>query len=719
MKRLLYILLIVVVSLLISPDAALAQLDARDISRAQRNGQQMSLGGANTFGGMAQDGMDMGQNGGMMQENGDSTATQRIRKPLESYYFEDSIRALPNFQWTIDKDMNDVVISPLDTTLMNWRIDYPYYLKGVGDMTMGGLGQATLPFNYFERPDSPDFSFAQPYDSYTYRMDNVPFYNSKTPYFNLMYLESGQKRYREEHFEVVMAHNVSPTTSFNVNYKSRGTNGLYDWQRTRNKNLSAAFAHTGRQYSVHAGYIHNRIEQRENGGAVGLWAVADTTFEHPSGIPMKLAESKANNSYRNNTFYIKQAYALPLVPLTDYDFSVANLPAVYFGHVFEYNSWSKLYTDERAAYTDERGELDENGEYVPTTDNYYYQDWFISPKTTRDSIRERVVSNKLFVEAQPWDRNGAVGRLGGGVGVDLHYYSHFDWDSYFEGKQAVDKRTAWYAYGAVSGKIKRFVDWGANAKYYPSGYRGGDMSLSGYLTLTARFRGHPVILSGRFSQTRQSPSYWQDNLFSNHYVWSNSFDKEDETRLEVSLEIPSWALEFGAWQGVVSNKIYYGANSLVAQHSDAISLTSLYARKDFRLGGFHLDHRVLLQWSTNQEVIPVPLCSAYLSYYYEFWVEKKHVLRMQIGIDGRFNTSYYAPAYNPALSAFYNQRDYKMGNYPYLDAYITAKWKRMRIFLKYQHVNQGLFGNGEFMTIAGHPQNPGMFKMGISWGFYD
>ena len=275
MKRLLHILLIVVVSLLISPDAALAQLDARDISRAQRNGQQMSLGGANTFGGMAQDGMDMGQDGGMMQENGDSTATQRIRKPLESYYFEDSIRALPNFQWTIDKDMNDVVISPLDTTLMNWRIDYPYYLKGVGDMTMGGLGQATLPFNYFERPDSPDFSFAQPYDSYTYRMDNVPFYNSKTPYFNMMYLESGQKRYREEHFEVVMAHNVSPTTSFNVNYKSRGTNGLYDWQRTRNKNLSAAFAHTGRQYSVHAGYIHNRIEQRENGGAVacGLWRI--------------------------------------------------------------------------------------------------------------------------------------------------------------------------------------------------------------------------------------------------------------------------------------------------------------------------------------------------------------------------------------------------------------------------------------------------------------
>ncbi len=712
MKRLLYIALVMAMSVVMLPSEAYAQLNAADISRAQRNGQNVSLGGESTYGNFADDGT------GEPQEGEDTTKVKRIRKPLESYYFDDSIRALPNFQWTVGRSMNEVRVAPLDTLLTNWRIDYPYYLKGVGDMTLGGLGQSTLPFNYFDRPDSPDFEFAQSYDSYTTRADNVPFYNSKTPYFNMMYLESGQKRYREEHFEVVAAHNVSPATSFNVNYKSRGTRGLYNWQSTKNHNLSVAFAHTGKRYSIHAAYINNRITQRENGGAVGLWAVADTTFEHPSGIPMKLAESEAENSYRNNSFFVKQAYAVPLVPVTDYDFSLAGLPTVYFGHIFEYNSWTKLYTDKRASYTNDRGKMDETGEYV-AVDSMYYQNWYISPTVTRDSIRERVVSNKLFVEAQPWNRNGAVGRLGGGVGVDLYYYSHLDFDSYLSGKYMVDKRTAWYAYGSISGKIRRAIDWGADARFYPSGYRGGDMSLNAYLTLTARLRGRPVILSGRFSQTRQSPSYWQDNLFSNHYAWSNSFDKENETRFEVSLKIPNWAFELGAWQGVVSNKIYYGANSLVAQESDAISLTSLYARKDFRLGGFHFDHRVLLQWSTNQEVIPVPLCSAYLSYYYEFWVEKKHVLRMQIGIDGRFNTSYYAPSYNPALSAFYNQRDYKVGDYPYLDAYITAKWKRMRIFLKYQHVNMGLFGNGEFVTVAGHPQNPGMFKMGISWGFYD
>ena len=178
--------LLVVAFLAALPVDAFAQLDARDIARSQRAGQGNALGGSNPF--------DTRQEGEEGDEQRDSTRVRRDRKPLESYYFNDSIRALPNFMWTVDRDMNDVEIMPLDTTLSNWRIDHPYQLKGVGDMTLGGLGQSTLPFNYFDRPTSSDFSFAQSYDSYTYRMDNVPFYNSKTPYLNFTYLESGQKR---------------------------------------------------------------------------------------------------------------------------------------------------------------------------------------------------------------------------------------------------------------------------------------------------------------------------------------------------------------------------------------------------------------------------------------------------------------------------------------------------------------------------------------------
>jgi hypothetical protein len=209
-----------------------------------------------------------------------------------------------------------------------------------------------------------------------------------------------------------------------------------------------------------------------------------------------------------------------------------------------------------------------------------------------------------------------------------------------------------------------------------------------------------------------------DNWLSNHYMWQNNFGKENETRFNVSFTVPDHGIELGFWQSVVTDKIYYGADCKPAQHGGAVSLTSIYAQKDFNIKGLHLNHRVLVQMSSNNEVVPVPLVSAFLSYYYEFWV-KRDVLRVQIGLDGRYNTSYYAQGYNPALSVFYNQREVQVGNYPYVDAFVSAKWKRMRILLKYQHLNKGLFGNGEAFQIARYPLNPGMFKIGISWAFYD
>ena len=715
MRRLFAISLLMFAVALLLPEVSYAQIDAAAIARAQREnqGNNVDMYG-NPIPGMEGD-PRAGEEG--MAADSTQTKKKREKRALESYYFSDEVRALPNWKWTMDKDYNRVNIMPLDTTLTDWRIDYVFYRKGVGDMALGGLGQSSQPTNWFERRQGEDFTFARSYDAYTARPDNVVFYNSKKPITNLLYLESGQKRYREEHFELVHSQNITPSTSANINYKARSTMGKYDWQRTKNRVLSLAVAHTGKRYSVHAAYMHNNIDTRENGGVVGEWAIADTIFEMPSGVPMRLASSQAENRYRNHTLLLRQVFAIPLQRVTEYDFSLADLSAVYVGHQIEYNTWSKVYTDKRATYTNDRGEITEDGKYIPTTHSYY-ENWFITPESTRDSISERLLSNKIFVQVQPWDRNGAVSTIDAGIGVDLHTYSYLRLKDYLTGKMTRDKRTSWYIYGSTGGKIKRYADWGADVKYYPSGYRGGDLSVGANITLRAYILEHPLILSGRFRQELRSPGYWQENLFSNHYTWFNSFDKESETRFEVNFSVPDIALEIGAWQGVMGNMIYYDNNSHVTQHSGTVSLTSLYARKDFRIAGLHLDHRALVQFTSNESVLPVPTFSAFLSYYYEFWV-KRDVLRVQIGVDGRFNTAYYAPSYNPALSAFFNQREVKLGNYPYLDLFVAAKWKRMRILLKFQHLNQNLFGNGEYFQVAHYPLNPRMFKFGISWSFYD
>lgn len=701
----------VLMVLSLSVPIALRAQSAADIMRAQRNGTYNDQAG---YGANPYDDEEEGEEGMMPQ---DSTKKQRMRKPLESYYFNDSIRALPNFEWYVNRNFNRLDIHPIDTLLDDWRIDYPFYRKGVGDMAIGSLGQASQPLDYNDRQRQENFSFSQPYYIYNYTLENVPFYNVKKPFILMSYRESGQKRYREENFGITVAQNISPSSGFNVNYNARGTKGKYEWSRTKNHNTSVAFSHTGKRYSVFAAYLNNHIEQRENGGVVGLWAVRDTTFEMPSGVPMKLASAEAQNIYRNNAVFVKQVMAIPLQRVTDYDFSLADLSTVYIGHTFEYNTWSKTYTDKYATYTNDRGDRNENGEYIPTQ-GVYYDHWYIDPLKTRDSLCERVISNRVYVQAQPWRRDSALGTLDGGVGVDVHTYSQFAIGDYLSGRYVRDRRTSWFVYGSIDGRIKKYVEWNADFKLYPSGYRGGDISIGGDIAFKAYVKGHMLRLSGRFRQENRSADYWHEHLFTNHFVWNNSFDKENETRFEAALTVPDYGIEVGVKQGVYNNKIFYNDKSVVTQHNGAVSLTSIYARKDFTIKGLHLNHRVLVQLSSDQTVAPVPLVGAYISYYYEFWV-KRDVLRLQAGIDGRFNTAYYAPGYNPALSVFYNQREWSTGNYPYLDAFITAKWKRMRIFLKYQHFNKGLFGNNEYFSVAGYPLNPGMFKMGISWGFYD
>ncbi|MFI3280772.1 MAG: putative porin [Rikenellaceae bacterium] len=657
------------------------------------------------------------ENPGQRENPTDSLEQEKKRKPLESYFFNDSIRALDNFSWTIDKEYNKIYTMPLDTALTTWRIDYPYNKVGVGDMSLGGMGQSTQPINYFRRETYQDFIFAQTFDAYIYDMQNVTFTNLKTPFTQLSYIESGQKSYREVNFGIVHAHNISPSTGFKIDYKSRNTKGEYNRQDTKNKNLAATFSHTGKFYSAHVGYINNKIVTEENGGVVGEWVIRDTVYDMSIGVPMKLTDAEAGNTYRNNAIFVDQSIAIALEPVTERDFSLSHLSTVYIGHSFEYNRWSKLYTDVYATYTDERAGKDADGEYYSEVKEYY-DNWYINPSASRDTLFEQVISNRLYVQAQPWNRDGVVGTINGGIGVDLHTYSQFDMSSYLSGKLSTDKRTSYFAYGSLDGKIKQYVDWGANLKIYPAGYRAGDYSASAHLALKAYIQDMPMILTGAISSENSSPSYWQENLFSNHFVWFTPLSQENKTRLEAKFEIPSLALELSAWQEVVTDKIYYDANSLVAQSNDIISVSGLYARKDFRIGGFHLDHRVLMQWSTDQTVVPLPLFSAYFSYYYDFWV-KENVLRMQIGTDGRYTSSYYLPGYNPALSTFYNQRESEQGGYPYLDAYVAGKWKRMRIYLKYQHINQGLFGNNSYFQVADYPLNPGMFKIGISWGFYD
>jgi uncharacterized membrane protein YgcG len=207
-------------------------------------------------------------------------------------------------------------------------------------------------------------------------------------------------------------------------------------------------------------------------------------------------------------------------------------------------------------------------------------------------------------------------------------------------------------------------------------------------------------------------------MLTNHYRWDNDFGKISTTRLEASVSVPRWKLYGSFGYGLLSNNIYYNTEGIASQNTSAMSVISANLHKDFQLWKFHLENRATLQFSSNNEVMPLPLLALNLRWYFQFDVVK-NVMKMQIGANGLFTTKWYAPAFNPVVGVFHNQTEREYGNCPYIDAFVNIQWKRVSLFVKAINVNMGWpCKQTDYFTAAGYIAPQRAIKFGIKWPFW-
>lgn len=635
------------------------------------------------------------------QQNKQTDTTKRKpRKPLESFFFDDSLRRTRIFAWNVNTAFNTIKRQVVDTLMDGFQIDYDFQKPDVGAASLGNVGGAVIPLNYFRRPTWNNFSFVQAWADYILLPEQAMFYNAKIPYSRLSYQMSGQTKIEEELFHFVISHNVSPSTTANLVYNADGTKGMYMHQKTLDRYFAVNVAHTGKKYAIHGGYIYNHGNINENGGIKTDSEITDTVLTTADMVSVKLSD--ANNTYRGHTFWYTQSYGFPLRAQKDEEVTIGKIPSIFIGQSLNYTIFNRTYKAKN-----------DTALYASIAN-------FIDPITTADTMSQSLLDINAFVQIQPYNRDGALGLISGGIGTEFaHYYYYVpeQWQNKF-GTGGKQNKNSTYVYGGVEGKIGKYVAWGADVKYYLFGYKTQDLTAKGNISLSAYVKDKPITLDGSIEYRLTAPDFWQQSYFSNHYAWSSSFNQTSSMLIKAKFSVPSIKLYIGADYETTTGKVFFNSKVEPEQYNGGISVLGLYLQKDFRAGGFHFNHRVLAQFSSNQVVAPVPMLSAFLSYYFEFNIVK-NVLKMQAGVDARYNTEYFALGYDPALGQFYNQREKKLGGYPYLDAFVNAKWKRMRILLKLQHFNENLFGERNYFQVLHHPQNRMMFKIGVSWSFYD
>ena len=381
-------------------------------------------------------------------------------------------------------------------------------------------------------------------------------------------------------------------------------------------------------------------------------------------------------------------------------------PMLSVGHVGEVTRYYRYYTD-NIALNDEVGR------------NFYNNMFYINPTSSADSTRMLTVDNKLFFRLQPWARDAVVSQISGGLGYQWNSIYAFNPDMFLTGNGNRSLHDL-YVYAGARGQYRKYLNWGAQARYSFLGYWQNDFSVDADLDVSFypfKDKSEPIVLGGKFSTSLKEPDWFSQHYYSNHYVWENDFGKTSTTKVEAFLEIPKWRLEASFSYGLVNNYLYNDTLGVIRQHDGLINVMSGYVRKDFKLWKFHLDNKILFQYSSNRDVLPLPMLTFHMRYYLELEAVR-NVLTVQIGADATMNTPYYAPAYNPALGTFQLQTRELIGYNPYIDVFLNMQWKRVNVFIKVINVGQGWPDGGNMFSAYHYIKPYRGFKVGIHWPFY-
>ena len=599
-------------------------------------------------------------------------------------------------------------------------------------------------YNWFNRTSENGVSFYNPYESWTYSTKTLPMYNTKTPYTELAYFGTifANAQKESDNLHILTTQNIFPELNFTLEYDRFGGNGIMQGEKTTNKTFVTSVNYLGKRYMMHTGYIHNKVIRKENGGTSDNSMVRDTTLDARE-YPINL--NNASTNLIRNTFFLDQQYRIPFTfirnikdrkidkafkdsllasgdtaRIDSLDVFLArrraareaadtlgdnNITTAFIGHSSEYSVFRKTYADQ---ITDAAGKA-------------FYNDVFnYNPTTSFDSVRVMKLENRVFLRLQPWSDDAIVSKLNGGIGNRILSFYTFD-PTFLK----ANTNTVWnsaFVYAGVEGQLRDYIHWDATGDYVFLGSQMNDLSVKANARLDLypfrRARKSPVSLNVHFETSLEEPEYYYQHYYSNHYKWDNDFGKISTTKIQGSLNIPRWRIGARVGYALLSGNVYYDSTGVVRQNNSPMSVLSASLDKNFALGPVHLDNRLLFQISSDDEVLPLPTLAVNSRLYLQLNI-KKNIMQMQLGAEGWYNTKFYSPAWNPAVGAFYNQKEEKYNNGPVIDAFINVQWKRACIFVKLENIGNGWpMDKADYFSAHHYIRTQTAFKIGVYWPFY-
>jgi hypothetical protein len=593
--------------------------------------------------------------------------------------------------WKVNDHGSRIQKSEMDTAMTFFHVYHAFDQKSISTTFTGNNGGAYISNDFFSRDYQSDFYFSRSFDAYWITPSQINYFNTTTPYALLDYSQSENKMtHNETRFNVFLTQNVNKRLNFGLIYNQTRSQGQYLNQENKFHTIALASSYTSNNFLSHSNIIFNRLQGMENGGIDSGQPL--TSLLKTDDYTTQITD-KAINVLKNNAIFTVNEYRVGKMIKADSAKKVIErfIPRVGFIHELEMSDNKRKFTKPD-----------------PKT---FFKNWFDNDTLTHDSTQYTRLTNIFqikFYEAP--DRKYTFGKRVY-IGNDQMWYHMSTSKNYYP-----DKQSNTFIGGGIFRNEGKFWQWEANGKIYLTGYRAGQTELTGFINKSMKIGKDNPSLRIEGSLKTLVPDYFDRYFYSNHYEWTNGFNNINEMTIRSSIHSQAFKTTVGINYSLIGNYIYNNLEAIPAQAGSELLVLSAYLNKDFESDHWLVRTQLLTQKASSQNYIHLPTFAGFISMNYRTIISK--VMHFQLGVDTRYNTAFYADAYDPATARFYLQNKQLIGNYPYVDFHVNLKLKRTRIFFLMMNTASGLVGDN-FYVAPDYPYYRRTYRIGVAWSFYD
>lgn len=570
------------------------------------------------------------------------------------------------------------------------------------------------------------------YQPYFTAPGQVPFFQVKSPLTEALYSQGIE---RGQVFSIAHTQNINPRWNAYLRYRRLNSQGTYLHNQNKLSSLlfSTHFTSQADRYRLKAFFADEKMDVQQNGGLQN-----DSVFENNLEENRNLLLVKLRNDrrvMRNLHFKVNHSLDITAAPPSGpsglgespkpsktatrpdttrahsgiSDTTEGGLPSTRAPA----DSSRLAGVDSLAGDSTGRGgfrwtlghQLDfrrQSFGYLGQSDGYY-QHYFLSDGAYRDSFGTQSLRNDLFTRFQIGQKSRL--RLTLGAGLLL-----------FKGGNAYleTQGSATSVFGRLEGKIRDRFQLQSQARLYTTGPYAGNFNLQGQLF--TRLFG-PIRLLAGYTARRQHPTLMEQRYLSNNFIWDPSLTPVFQQALHYGLQIsPQHRLEVRHFNAL--NYVYLNAEARPEQASGPINYTQISTQQDFTFWDLiHLDNRATYQFNhSGARFMPRPDWVLRHALYFDFALFND-ALQVITGAELSYFSRFDSPSYVPALGRMALRGKGPIGDYPYLDLFAQFKVMEAHVYIRYQHVNEGLSGY-QYYAAPHYPMIDRSLRIGIRWRFF-